>query len=85
MHINKFSVTKTLGLILFVSLFTLQSALAQNAPGSNNSGSSRADLFVDSLMNLMTIQEKIGQLNLPSVEFDVTGPVVSQGVDEKLS
>ena len=85
MHKNKFSVTKTLGLSLFVSLFTLQSAFAQNAPVSSKSVGSRADLFVDSLMNLMTIQEKIGQLNLPSVGFDVTGPVVSQGVDEKLS
>lgn len=85
MHKNKFSVSKTLGLSLFVSLFTLQSALAQNEPGSNKSADSRAEVFVDSLMNLMTIQEKIGQLNLPSVGFDVTGPVVSQGVDEKLS
>ncbi len=51
----------------------------------NINAQSRANQFVDSLMNLMTIQEKIGQLNLPSVGFDVTGPVVNQGVEEKIS
>lgn len=51
----------------------------------NLNAQSRANQFVDSLMNLMTIQEKIGQLNLPSVGFDVTGPVVNQGVEEKIS
>jgi beta-glucosidase len=40
--------------------------------------------FVTNLMNKMTLEEKIGQMNLPSVGFDVTGPVVSQGVDEKI-
>src|SRR5210317_2101986 len=34
--------------------------------------------FLDSLMSLMTLDEKIGQLNLPSVGFDVTGPVLSK-------
>jgi beta-glucosidase len=32
----------------------------------------------------MTLEEKIGQMNLLSIGFDVTGPVVSQGVDEKI-
>ena len=85
MHINKFSVTKSIGLSLIVSVFSFQTVIAQIAPIQNKLIGSRADVFVDSLMNLMTIQEKIGQLNLPSVGFDVTGPVVSQGVDEKLS
>ncbi len=35
-------------------------------------------------MSRMTLDEKIGQLNLPSVGFDVTGPILSQGVEEKL-
>ena len=36
---------------------------------------------VDSLMSQMTLEEKIGQLNLVSVGFDVTGPIVSQNVE----
>ena len=65
-----------LKVIAFFAIFSVtQILLAQ----------SRANQFVDSLMNLMTIQEKIGQLNLPSVGFDVTGPVVNQGVEEKIS
>lgn len=40
--------------------------------------------FIDSLMSKMTPEEKLGQLNLLSVGFDVTGPVVSQSVEEKI-
>ena len=40
--------------------------------------------FIDQLMAQMTLKEKIGQLNLPSVGFDVTGPVISQNVDDKI-
>ena len=40
--------------------------------------------FISTLMQKMTLEEKIGQLNLPSIGFDVTGPVLSQGVEEKV-
>jgi beta-glucosidase len=40
--------------------------------------------FITILMQKMTLEEKIGQLNLPSVGFDVTGPILSQGVEEKI-
>lgn len=40
--------------------------------------------FITALMQKMTLEEKIGQLNLPSVGFDVTGPLLSQGVEEKI-
>lgn len=40
--------------------------------------------FITILMQKMTLDEKIGQLNLPSVGFDVTGPILSQGVEEKI-
>lgn len=40
--------------------------------------------YVSALMQKMTLEEKIGQLNLPSIGFDVTGPVLSQGVEEKI-
>ncbi|MDF2186831.1 beta-glucosidase BglX [Paraflavitalea sp. CAU 1676] len=40
--------------------------------------------FITILMQKMTLEEKIGQLNLTSVGFDVTGPILSQGVEEKI-
>jgi beta-glucosidase len=40
--------------------------------------------FVAGLMQKMTLEEKIGQLNLVSVGFDVTGPVVSKDVDANI-
>jgi beta-glucosidase len=40
--------------------------------------------FVADLMRKMTLEEKIGQLNLVSVGFDVTGPVVSKDVDANI-
>jgi beta-glucosidase len=42
------------------------------------------DKFVSDLMGKMTLEEKIGQLNLVSVGFDVTGPIVSKNVEEKI-
>lgn len=43
------------------------------------------DKFVSDLMSKMTLEEKIGQMNLPSIGFDITGPMVSQGVEEKIA
>jgi beta-glucosidase len=42
------------------------------------------DKFVTQLMSQMTLEEKIGQLNLPSVGFDVTGPILSKNVEQKI-
>jgi beta-glucosidase len=40
--------------------------------------------FIENLMDKMTLEEKIGQLNLVSVGFDVTGPRVSERVEENI-
>ena len=40
--------------------------------------------FITNLMSKMTLDEKIGQLNLVSVGFDVTGPIVSKNVNENI-
>lgn len=42
------------------------------------------DRYVSALMAKMTLEEKIGQLNLPTVGFDVTGPVLSKDVEGKI-
>ena len=68
-----------------------------NQPASNNSSSTTDNLpvlsatkdpemerFINNLLAKMTLEEKIGQLNLLAVGFDVTGPVVSKNVDENI-
>ena len=42
------------------------------------------DTFVDNLMSKMTLDEKIGQLNLVTVGRATTGSVVNKGVEEKI-
>jgi len=44
----------------------------------------KMDDFITDLMSKMTLEEKIGQLNLPSIGFDVTGPVLSKDVEGKI-
>lgn len=52
---------------------------------TNNSGDSEMDTYVSELMAKMTIQEKIGQLNLITPGGGIpTGSVVSTGVEEKI-
>ena len=44
----------------------------------------KMDAFIGDLMSRMTLEEKIGQLNLLSVGFDVTGPVLSKDAETKV-
>ena len=44
----------------------------------------KMNAFVGKLMSQMTLEEKIGQLNLLSVGFDVTGPELSKDVEPKI-
>jgi beta-glucosidase len=48
------------------------------------SGDAAMDAFVNSLMSRMTLEEKIGQLNLVTPGGAVTGAVVSQGVEDNI-
>lgn len=45
------------------------------------SPASKMDAFIFDLVSKMTLDEKIGQLNLLSLGFDVTGPVVNKDVE----
>ena len=66
-------------------LLTALIASAINVYGQTKStGEAKMNQFVTSLIAKMTLEEKIGQLNLPSVGFDVTGPILSQGVEQKI-
>jgi beta-glucosidase len=49
-----------------------------------SSSDSNMETFVSGLLGKMTLEEKIGQLNLPSTGFDLTGPVASKNVEESV-
>ena len=68
-----------LGNLLF--LFLIATAANLNAQKNPDT---KMNEFISDLMKRMTLQEKIGQLNLPSVGFDITGPTLSKGVEEKI-
>ncbi len=68
--------------LIFFFIFSSFAADAQ-IPKNKNSINSM-DNFINALMKKMTLEEKIGQMNLPTVGFDVTGPLLSQGVEEKI-
>ncbi|HWZ35213.1 MAG TPA: beta-glucosidase BglX [Mucilaginibacter sp.] len=53
-------------------------AMAQTA------SKAKMDKYINNLMSNMTLDEKIGQLDLPSVGFDITGPILSKGVEGKV-
>ena len=44
----------------------------------------KMDAFISDLMGRMTLEEKVGQLNLLSVGFDVAGPQLSKDADREI-
>jgi len=64
----------------FIIVLLLTSSLSVSAQTSTL----KMDNFINALMKKMTLEEKIGQMNLSTVGFDVTGPLLSQGVSEKI-
>jgi beta-glucosidase len=69
-------------LLLTLGVASLR-ATAQNTPLPPPDA--KMQQFISALLQKMTLEEKIGQLNLVSVGFTVTGPVVSEGVDAKIA
>ena len=65
-------------LCLAASLQTFAQAIRTNP------NSSQMNSFITALMKKMTLEEKIGQMNLPSVGFDTTGPILSKDVNAKV-
>jgi beta-glucosidase len=65
--------------LVAVTLFILTSLYAQNSTGT------KMNTFISSLMKQMTIDEKIGQLNLVTPGWGIpTGSVVSKGVEDNI-
>ncbi|MFD2999658.1 beta-glucosidase BglX [Pontibacter toksunensis] len=63
---------------------TTSDSAQSSAQAASGSTDPEMDRFISELMAKMTLEEKIGQLNLVAVGFDVTGPVVSQNVEENI-
>lgn len=71
-----------MGSSLAVSLFGM--FVAVNLCAQTLSADSNRERFVSDLLGKMTVEEKIGQLNLLSTGFDVTGPVASRDVEKSV-
>ena len=70
---------------LLLALTLSPAAQAQKKPApAAATGEPKMKQYIDGLLAKMTTEEKIGQLNLVSVGFDVTGPVVSKDVDANI-
>ncbi len=67
-----------------IALFLLALLLISCNKPAGESKNSKMDSFVNDLMSKMTIEEKIGQLNLPVAGSGVTGIVVSADVEDKI-
>jgi beta-glucosidase len=66
-------------------IFSILIALTAYSSGQQKSGDSKMDLFITELMDNMTLQEKIGQLNLVTPGGGIlTGSVVSTDVESKI-
>src|ERR1700743_1226842 len=75
---NYFS-TRVLRKIVAVSVLVIPAAVAV---AQTKSGDAKMDAFVSGLMTKMTLDEKIGQLNLVTSGRALTGSVVNKGVEE---
>lgn len=59
--------------------------LSSKAAPAAESRNAVMNRFITSLMKQMTLDEKLGQLNLLSIGSDVTGPVLSKGGEGKIA
>jgi beta-glucosidase len=75
---------KRILLVVLIALSVSATAQKKKRPESNVKPPVDMNTFINDLMGKMTLEEKIGQLNLVSVGFDVTGPIISQNVEEKI-
>ncbi|MEQ9265728.1 MAG: beta-glucosidase BglX [Balneolaceae bacterium] len=69
---------------LFKSFLLVATIYLISTPGQAQENNSRISTKVDSLMNLMTLEEKLGQLNLPAAGDISTGLASSTGIIAKI-
>jgi beta-glucosidase len=68
----------------FLSFLMILIALGCSGPKNEDVANAVANKKIDSLLNVMTIEEKIGQLNLPSAGAFTTGTVESSDIGKKI-
>jgi beta-glucosidase len=68
-----------------VLLSMVIAALSCTGPNDSKIANAVASKKIDSLLNVMTIEEKIGQLNLPSAGAFTTGAVESSDIAKKIA
>lgn len=68
-------------IIVLVASFTLLWGcnVVQNTPTTGNFNKNSIDIKVDSIIKLMTLTEKVGQLNQYNGFYDITGPAPKEG------
>ncbi|MFK5889445.1 MAG: beta-glucosidase BglX [Flavobacteriaceae bacterium] len=65
--------------LTFILFMTLITSCQNNTPNQKQSVMTNYDQKVDSLLSLMTLKEKIGQMNQYNGFWDVTGPAPKEG------
>lgn len=76
-----------LGSYLIIALLLTLSACTSRQPSqitSTSADNSKRERFIDSLMKLMTVEEKIGQMTLFTSDWDVTGPTMKSNYKEDI-
>ncbi|MFD2526981.1 beta-glucosidase BglX [Flavihumibacter stibioxidans] len=69
---------------LLATAFLFAGTIAFNTVSAQSSSQAKMKTFIDGLMAKMTLEEKIGQLNLVVGGEATTGSVVSTGVEDKI-
>jgi beta-glucosidase len=64
--------------------FVVAVSLCISSCKQSQSSQTDVDKRVDSVLNLMTVEEKVGQLTLYTSDWDVTGPSIRPGYMEDI-
>ncbi|MDR0547402.1 MAG: beta-glucosidase BglX [Dysgonamonadaceae bacterium] len=65
-------------------LFCILTAITACKQTSSHSNDKEMNRYIDNLMREMTLEEKIGQMNQLAMGFDITGPILNEGVENKI-
>jgi len=69
---------------LLLVLFLATSCQKGEKLNTKHSGKPEMDRFIDGIMKKMTLEEKLGQLNLPASGDITTGQAQSSGIAQKI-
>ena len=73
---------KSQSLLILIALFVC--LLVSCNQKSNSAGDQKMNAFIDDLMGRMTLEEKLGQLNLPASGDIVTGAAANSNIAQKI-